>query len=166
VIIMRTPLPGASQSLLARFLTRAQRAAGVEGSINVMITSSRELRALNRRYRGKDEPTDVLSFPSPPGIAKGSAGDIAISAGIAAQNARHYGHSTSEELKILMLHGILHLAGYDHERDNGRMDRNEQRFRRALSLPDSLIARNGRLMSSAKATRRKSLSRQARGRTR
>lgn len=163
---MRTPLPGASQSLLARFLTRAQRAAGLEGSINVMITSSRELRALNRRYRGKDEATDVLSFPSLPGIARGSAGDIAISSAIAAQNARHYGHSASEELKILMLHGILHLAGYDHERDNGRMDRNEQRFRRALGLPDSLIARNGRTVSSAKATCRGSVSPKSRGRKR
>ena len=163
---MRTPLPGASQSALARFLARAQRAAGLDGSINVMITSSRELRALNRRYRGKDEPTDVLSFPSTSRIATGSAGDIAISAAIAAQNARHYGHSASEELKILMLHGILHLAGYDHERDNGRMDRNEQRFRRALGLPDSLIARNRRLASSAKGTRRESVSRKSRGRTR
>jgi len=168
VIIIRTPLPGASQLALARFLARARRAAGVDGNINVVITSSREVRDLNRRFRGTDQPTDVLSFPVLPALQESSAGDIAISARIAAQNARQYGHGVGEELKILMLHGILHLAGYDHERDNGHMGRKEQHFRRALGLSDSLIARNGRLGVSVRisGSRTTPKRRPSRGRTR
>jgi probable rRNA maturation factor len=98
------------------------------------------MKALNSRFRGKPQPTDVLSFPGP-AFVDGFAGDIAVSADIAAQNARAMGHSTALELKILVLHGILHLAGYDHESDEGDMNKLEQRLRRKLSLPTALIER-------------------------
>jgi len=103
------------------------------------------MRCLNRQFRAKDLPTDVLSFPSPslpPNKPAPTAGDIAISVEIAAQNAGKLGHSTAEEVKILVLHGILHLAGFDHERDNGEMARKEARLRRTLGLPLALIERN------------------------
>ena len=94
----------------------------------------RELRALNHRFRGKNKATDVLSFPSvagpESGKAKRVAGDVAISADIARENAVRLGHSAAEEVKILALHGILHLAGFDHERDNGEMARKEAELRR------------------------------------
>ena len=126
---------------LARFSARARKAAGLRGNVNVLVTSSRKLRQLNRRYRGKDKPTDVLSFPAT-SHENGFAGDIAIAAEIAAQNARQYGHKPADELKILTLHGILHLAGYDHERDNGRMARREAQLRTQLGLPTSLTERS------------------------
>lgn len=129
--------------MLERFLARAQRAAGLRGEVNVLIAGSREIRELNRRYRGQPKATDVLSFPSDGGAGKGFAGDIAISADLAAQSARQFGHAPAEELKILLLHGILHLAGYDHERDNGHMARMEERLRARLGLPTALIARSG-----------------------
>ena len=103
----------------------------------MLITSSAELRRLNRRFRGKNEATDVLSFPS----ADGTLGDLAISAEIAARNAHRLGHSATDEIKILILHGLLHLAGYDHETDDGVMARKEARLRRVLGLPVGLIER-------------------------
>ncbi len=142
VIILKKNLPGATSSTLARFLARAQRAAGLRGEVNVLVAGSREVRELNRRYRGQDKATDVLSFPSDGGAGKGFAGDIAIAADLAAQNARQFGHAPAEELKILVLHGLLHLAGYDHERDNGRMAQMEDRLRAQLGLPAGLIARS------------------------
>ena len=129
--------------MLERFLARAQRAAGLRGEVNVLVAGSREVRELNRRYRGQDKATDVLSFPSDGGAGKGFAGDIAISADLAAQSAHQFGHPPAEELKILLLHGVLHLAGYDHERDNGHMARMEERLRARLGLPTALIARSG-----------------------
>jgi len=93
------------------------------------------VQELNRRFRRKNKPKDVLSFPREQG------GDIAISAEIALENARRYGHSAAEEIKILVLHGMLHLSGYDHESDNGRIAAREARLRAQLRLPDSLIER-------------------------
>jgi probable rRNA maturation factor len=132
-----------SEASLARFVSRAKRAIRVAGVVNVMVTSSGELRRLNRRFRGKDKPTDVLSFPAIHGRSNGLAGDIAISADIANQNARRLGHTAANEIKILALHGVLHLAGYDHETDHGEMAIKEARLRRALALPVGLIERNG-----------------------
>lgn len=132
---------GLSEPALERFVARAKRAVGLRGMVNVLITTSRELRIMNGRFRGLDKATDVLSFP-PFGFVADFAGDVAISADIAAQNARRFGHSAAEEIKILALHGILHLAGYDHERDRGQMGRKEARLRRQLSLPVGLIGRN------------------------
>ena len=141
VLLVRKQSSKISQPALARFLTRAQRATRVRGTVNVLITSARELRGLNRRYRGKDKPTDVLSFPAMPGSDNGVAGDIAIAAEIAAANSRQFGHTPTDEVKILILHGLLHLAGYDHECDDGQMSRREERLRRELRLPASLIER-------------------------
>lgn len=141
VIIFDKPVVGLSQSALSRFVARARRASGLRGGINVLITSSAEMKSLNRRFRGKDTATDVLSFPSSTGDAEKLAGEVAISAEIAAENARRLRHPPGTEIKILALHGILHLRGYDHEGDNGRMARREQELRRQLRLPAGLIER-------------------------
>jgi len=97
------------------------------------------LRRLNHEFLGKDYPADVLSFPS--GEPGGSLGEIAISAGRAAAQARELGHTVEREICVLMLHGVLHLTGMDHERDRGRMARAETRWRQALGLPAGLIER-------------------------
>ncbi len=141
-----------SQLALARFLAKARRAAGVRGLVDVLITSSRELQELNRRFRHKDKPTDVLSFPSAAApMTNGLQGDIAISAEIASENAERLGHSMGDELKVLVLHGVLHLAGYDHETDDGEMARKEAALRKQLRLPESLIERTQEVPSAAKA---------------
>lgn len=134
-------MPGA----LARFLSAAQGAVGLKGSVTVLIAGNERLRELNRRFRRKDKPTDVLSFPAAPQVQTQvqASGDIAISADIAAQNATMLGHSLCDEIKVLMLHGVLHLAGYDHETDVGEMAALEQRLRRKLKLPVSLTERRG-----------------------
>jgi len=145
LIILRKHVAGLSETGLAKFVSRARRAIKLRGTVNVLVTSSRELRTLNRRFRDKDKPTDVLSFVSDPGFASRIAGDIAISADIAKQNAQRLGHAASQEIKILALHGLLHLAGYDHERDQGTMAVRELNLRKALRLPVGLIERNGEL---------------------
>ncbi len=171
VVILRSKVGGVSARALEQFAARAGRAAGVRGEVSVLLTSSAELRRLNRRFRGMNKATDVLSFPSDGKIHHGgtetrrnsfsktsvplclcggcSAGDIAISAEIASRNARRLGHSPADELRILILHGLLHLAGYDHETDGGQMARREARLRRALGLPTALIER-----TAADGTRR------------
>jgi probable rRNA maturation factor len=141
LVIFRKRVSGLNELALARFVGKASRAAKLGGSVNVLIGTSRELRGLNMRFRGKNKPTDVLSFPPGSG-SNGFGGDIAISADIAVRNARLLGHSPAEEIKILALHGILHLAGYDHERDHGEMSHLEQRLRKNLGLPVSLIERS------------------------
>ncbi len=139
LVIVHSKVQGVSARALGQFAARAQRAAGVRGEVDVLVTSSAELRRLNRRFRGKNAATDVLSFPS----ADGTAGDIAIAAEVGVRNALRLGHSAAHELKILILHGLLHLAGYDHETDGGKMARKEARLRRALGLPVALIERTG-----------------------
>jgi probable rRNA maturation factor len=144
LVILRKRIAGLSPSTLERFLLRARRALRLRGTVNVLVTNSRELRSLNLRFRGKDKPTDVLSFPAPPlgrAQARQAAGDLAISAEIARENAGRLGHSVAAEIKILALHGILHLAGFDHERDNGEMAREEIRLRQQLKLETGLIER-------------------------
>src|SRR5438105_3458003 len=126
MVIIRKAAPGISERVLAQFTQRARKAAGLRGEVNVVLTSSRDLRALNRRFRGKDKPTDVLSFPPIPLVADEFSGDIVISVEIALRNARQYQHAPAQELKILILHGLLHLAGLDHESDRGRMARREE----------------------------------------
>jgi probable rRNA maturation factor len=133
-----------SRSSLERFVLRARRAAGLRDLVNVLVTNNSELRPLNRQFLDKDKPTDVLSFPAAPAAhskSKRFAGEVAISADIARQNAARLGHSVADEVKILVLHGILHLAGYDHESDNGEMARKEMRLRRQLNLEAALIER-------------------------
>jgi probable rRNA maturation factor len=141
VLTMRRKMAGTSAARLSRFLTGVQRAAGLSGQVDVLVSDDRELRGLNRRYRSQDRATDVLSFPAPARLQGRMAGDIAISADYAARNARRLGHSLGEELKVLILHGVLHLAGYDHESDDGRMARVEASLRRQFQLPPALIQR-------------------------
>jgi probable rRNA maturation factor len=136
---------------LTRFAEAAVRSNKLSVSkggagIGVLITRSAELKELNRRFRGKNKPTDVLSFPAAAvdggkGYPFVHIGDIAISADIAAENARRLGHSIEDEVKILILHGVLHLSGHDHERDNGQMAALETKLRRKFGLPAALTER-------------------------
>lgn len=128
---------------LARFLAAAQSAVRLRGEVNVLLTSDQAIRSLNRRFRGKNKATDVLSFPadaSAPG-AEDLAGDLAISIPTARRQAAEQGHSLSAEIKVLILHGLLHLCGYDHEADTGQMARRERLLRGKLGLPQGLIER-------------------------
>ncbi len=114
------------------FLAPLGRAARVSPeSFTVALVSDRSMAALNRRYRGQARTTDVLSFSSQ---GNGYLGDVVISAETARRQARRYRHSLGEEIKLLMLHGLLHLLGYDHERDHGRMNRREHALRQRLGL--------------------------------
>lgn len=130
-----------SAAALDKFLARARRATQLRGTVNVLVTGSRELRALNKKFRGKDKATDVLSFPAETEMAGKLAGEVAVSAEIAAANARRLGHSAEEEVQILILHGVLHLGGYDHETDAGEMAGLERELRQRLKLPIGLIER-------------------------
>jgi probable rRNA maturation factor len=147
-----------SAPALARWL-RAIAPARARGTVSVTVLSDARVRALNRRYRGVNQATDVLSFPasheprapshglrapSPePRATSPCLGDIVIARGVARRQAREAGHSELTEWRVLALHGLLHLLGYDHERDRGRMRRVERRLRRQGGLPDGLIDRAG-----------------------
>ena len=113
---------------LTAVLRGAAAALKVQGEVALVLAGDRALRDLNHRYRGKDEPTDVLSFP---GEAAG-LGDIVISVDSAAANAKQLGRTLPQELDVLALHGFLHVLGYDHETDDGTMERLEKRLRRRL----------------------------------
>jgi probable rRNA maturation factor len=141
VVIFQKQVADLTRLALARFIARARRATGLKSNVDVLVTTSAEMKSLNRRFRGKDHPTDVLSFPAEPGARKHFAGEIAISAAIATRSALALGHSPAAEVKILVLHGILHLRGYDHECDNGQMARREKQLRAKLHLPLGLIER-------------------------
>jgi len=141
VILIRKPVDGVTAAMLARFVSRARRSCRVAGEVTVLVASNAELRRLNRQFRGKDYPTDVLSFSSSDADHGSYSGDIAISADMARQNGKLLGHGAAEEIKILILHGLLHLAGYDHESDDGAMARRELRLRRQLKLPEGLTER-------------------------
>ena len=119
-----------SRPRLRSVLRGAARALDVSGEVALVITGDRAVRTLNARYRGKDRPTDVLSFPGPGGEA--GLGDMVISVDSASRNARTYGRPLPQELDVLALHGFLHVLGYDHETDDGTMDRLERRLRRSL----------------------------------
>jgi probable rRNA maturation factor len=131
---------------LARFLSEAQSAVKLRGQVTVLLTTDNVVRRLNRRFRGKNKTTDVLSFPAEPlQNAKSPdrvAGDVAISIPTARRQAVAQGHALAAEVKVLILHGLLHLAGYDHETDNGTMARHEVRLRAKLHLPEGLIERS------------------------
>ena len=120
--------------------------AKAKGDVSVAIVSDRRMRALNRQFRGKNRATDVLSFPSDPSTSLRASerkflGDIVIAAGVSKRQARDAGHSAQVELRVLALHGLLHLLGYDHESDDGKMARAEARLRRKAGLPEGLIER-------------------------
>jgi len=132
-----------SAHALSRFLSRAQAAVGLRGEVSVLLTTDAALRRLNWQFRGKDKATDVLSFPaerSAPGARK-IAGDLAISVETARRQAAEQGHGLSTEVKILILHGLLHLNGLDHEKDEGEMARRERALRARLGLEEGLIER-------------------------
>jgi len=141
-----------SKPNLTRFLHRARNLTALTGTVSVLLTDDAELKRLNRTFRGKNKPTDVLSFPADPipGLpaAHRHAGDLAISLETAARQAAHFGHPLATELRILLLHGLLHLAGFDHETDSGQMAAREAELRTALRLPTSLIARSLKPASS------------------
>ena len=135
---------------LTSVLRAAAEALRVRGEVALVVANDRVLHDLNRRYRGKDRPTDVLSFPGPCHEHAGgkgadrrdacaacvgqspSLGDIVISVETAAANAKERGRTLPQELDVLALHGFLHVLGYDHETDDGTMDRLERRLRRRL----------------------------------
>jgi probable rRNA maturation factor len=124
-----------------RFASRLQTEVTKGRRFDCVITSDAELRRLNREFRGIDSATDVLSFPAGP-LPDGSyLGDLAISLPRARSQAREFGHGIAQEIQILMLHGVLHLLGMDHEADRGNMARAEKRWRARLGLPNGLIER-------------------------
>lgn len=128
---------------IERFALKLQDEVGKGRAFDCLISGDAELRRLNRDFRGKDYPTDVLSFP--PGVRTSGPsprlGDVAISLPRARAQARKFGHSITQEIRVLMLHGVLHLLGMDHENDSGRMARVEKRWRTRLALPNCLIER-------------------------
>ncbi len=134
----------ASAPGLARWLARVAPASA-RGCVSVALVSDVRIRGLNRRFRGVDRATDVLSFPAAaapgPGARLSGLGDIVIARGVAARQAAGAGHSTATELRVLALHGLLHLLGYDHHGDGGRMSRAERRLRRKGGLREGLIER-------------------------
>jgi len=113
-----------------RVLRGAARDLRVSGGVAVVFAGDGTLHRLNRTYRGKDQPTDVLSFPGPGGPL--GLGDVLISVATAERNARALGRTLPQELDVLALHGFLHVLGYDHETDDGTMDRLERRLRKKL----------------------------------
>ena len=135
-VIFRHRSPGVAACVdrrdLRRFFKDLAQEILPEQSVNCLIAADKELQSLNRQFRGKDYAADVLSFPPE---------DIAISFDRAAAQAAELGHSVEIEVRILMLHGLLHLAGMDHETDRGAMARAEARWRKRLGLPAGLIER-------------------------
>ena len=129
----RVRVPGLAKWLAGVAPTRAR------GTVTVAIVPDDEVRRLNRRYRHKNVTTDVLSFPAE---EPGDLGDVVIAAGVAGRQAREAGHGTQVEYRILALHGLLHLLGYDHEKDGGRMARLEAKLRRRGGLREGLIERH------------------------
>jgi probable rRNA maturation factor len=141
VIFRRVPAD-VRQRAVQLFARKLQTEIAKGRAFDCLITGDAELRRLNLQYRAKDQATDVLSFPTVTGIESSqSLGSLAISLQRARAQARAFGHSTEEEIRILMLHGVLHLTGLDHETDAGRMARAEKRWRARLDLPPSLIER-------------------------
>jgi probable rRNA maturation factor len=130
-----------SARTLARFLSQAQAAVRLRGEVTVLLTTDAAIRKLNRQFRGKNKATDVLSFPADGIGAEAIAGDLAISVPTALRQAIEQNHSLSTEIKVLILHGLLHLAGHDHEADEGKMAHRERLFRARLGLPQGLIER-------------------------
>ena len=133
-------LSGPDVAGLGPWLSRAAP-SGTRGRITIALVSDAVMRRLNRQYRGADKATDVLSFPAD---APDFLGDLAIARGVAARQARAQGHTARVEIRVLALHGLLHLLGYDHEVDAGEMARLEERLRRRAGVPFGLIGRPDR----------------------
>ncbi len=146
---------GLSRAGLGRYLRLAQNAVGLPGEVEVLLTGDRTMRRLNREWRGKNKPTDVLSFPAAPELQGIHAGDLAVSVETAARQAAEQGHTLRDELRVPLLHGLLHLAGMDHEADHGEMAAREAVLRARLRLKRGLIAR----VADTPAPRRRAASR-------
>ncbi len=138
-LLFRISTPGISRRSARLFAERLASEVARGRAFECLITGDAELRRLNRRFRNQDRATDVLSFPA--ADADGFLGDIAISYQRACEQAAEYGLPVQQEIEILMLHGLLHLLGMDHETDRGHMARAEARWRAALGLPRGLIER-------------------------
>jgi probable rRNA maturation factor len=146
MILNRQRTVRVARPALESFLRRVRRQLGLkDAEVSVCLVSDAEIARMNESFRKKKGPTDVLSFPAvrrrgpvrlPPRSTRPAnfLGDIAISPATARRNAKKYGRALPAELQILILHGLLHLLGYDHETDRGQMDRLEQRLRRRLGL--------------------------------
>jgi len=126
---------------LDKFLKRVKSETRVgNAELTVCLVSDAQIARMNRKFRKKRGPTDVLSFPVDPGLRPTAAsgrkllGDIAIAPGVARRYAVKNGRALRDELKVLILHGVLHLQGYDHETDRGEMNRIEKKLRRRLGL--------------------------------
>lgn len=141
VTFREAPPPPAKRELRA-FAAQLSRDVGGGRPFDCLVTGDPEMREFNRRYLGHDYATDVLSFPSM--TSDGPLGDVAISLPTAAEQAVRHGHSVLDELRILLLHGVLHLAGYDHEVDGGKMRRAEAKWRKKYGLPATLTQRGAR----------------------
>jgi probable rRNA maturation factor len=139
-----------SRLSLTRFANSAQAAVGLAGEVEILLAGDATLRRLNRDFRAKDKPTDVLSFPAPEGFGDGHAGDLAISLQTAQRQAAEHGHTLAEEVRVLLLHGFLHLSGMDHETDSGEMESRETNLRKLLKLPLGLIDRTYKTSNSRK----------------
>jgi len=122
-------------SRAARLVPRSRiQNPGSRIEVSVLFCGDRRMRALNRRYRRKDAATDVLAFPAE---APGLLGDIVVSVPYASRQARRRGEAPAREIERLLLHGLLHLSGYDHETDDGQMEALEMRLRRRLALAEA-----------------------------
>jgi probable rRNA maturation factor len=142
VLVFQHPLRNIVRAPLRRFLGDITAKIAGGRDIICLITDDAHLRALNRQFRGQDYPTDVLSFPGAgAGTGVGAGGELAISLDAAVRQAAELGHSVEDELRILILHGVLHLTGMDHETDSGQMARAETAWRKRLGLPPGLIER-------------------------
>lgn len=130
VLLERQRRRKTSPARLRRVLRGAAAILRVRGEVAVVLAGDGLVRRLNRDYRGKDRPTDVLSFPGDGG--ESGLGDVVISVATAERNARALGRTLLQELDVLALHGFLHVLGYDHETDEGTMDRLEARLRKRL----------------------------------
>ncbi len=147
-LLFQVATPGVSRRGLRAFVKRLETEVAGGRTFCCLITGDAELRRLNREFRGRDYPTDVLSFPvgqssGLSGQAGGAdwIGEIAISYDAARRQSAEHGHGVLQEIEILMLHGLLHLLGLDHETDQGRMLSVERKWRVRLGLPAGLIER-------------------------
>ncbi len=138
-LIFHISTPGLARQEIRAFARRLTARVAPGQAFCCLITGDQELRRLNRVFRKKDYSTDVLSFPA--AEPDGTLGDIAISFETARQQAAEHGHDVAHEICILMLHGLLHLLGLDHETDRGRMARAEKEWRSVLRLPPALTER-------------------------